>query len=174
MRRRRDRGGVLLVLILVLLIAAAVAGALAVRGATSDLRMSGAQRVARSSFYCAEGGLNAARPIFLNNYAAWSTILATGTTAAFTYPLLVDVDGQPGSDVQITMIDNFDEPAGTPNNPAADNDLTVILVAQCISTTMTDANTQRVLEQVITYTGTGGFDYRYQAGHSSTHSGNEN
>ena len=57
----RQRGGVTLLLIMVLIVLAALVGVLAVRGATGDLQMAGSQRVARTGFYCAEGGLNMAR-----------------------------------------------------------------------------------------------------------------
>ena len=72
------------------------------------------------------------------------------------------------------MTDNVDEPAGS-NDFTRDNDLTVILTATCMSTSNLEANSAtRTISQLVTYAGTGGTDYKYQAGHSSTHSGNEN
>lgn len=172
----RQRGGVTLILVMVLVVLAALVGVLAVRGATSDLRMAGSQRVARRAFYCAEAGLGYARTLVAAHPADWNTILATGSSGGATpwYPtggITVDLDspadGKP--DATITLADNAD---GDP--PTHDNDLTVILTSTCRSSTFESNGATRTLSQVITYAGNGGTDYRAQAGHSSTHSGNEN
>jgi Tfp pilus assembly protein PilX len=169
----RQRGGVTLLLIMVLIVLAALVGVLAVRGATGDLQMAGSQRVARTGFYCAEGGLNAGRALAVAHPADWNIVLGGGTTS--WYPaggMTVDVDGDGTNDVQVVMRDNVDD---SPNNFAVDNDLTVILTATCLSTSNLEANSgTRTLSQLVTYAGNGGTDYRYQAGHSSTHSGNAN
>ena len=173
---KRERGGATLLLVLVLLAFSALVGALAVRGATGDMQMAASQRQNRSAFYCAEAGLNAARGVISNNYTQWNTILAGGTPSGFTYPVVGDIDGVTGNDYSVTIKDNVDEPAcgGGANDPTNDKDLTIILVSTCISTTITGGAQQRTLEQIVQYTGNLGTDYRYQAGHSSTHSGNAN
>jgi hypothetical protein len=157
---------------MVLVIVAALVGVLAVRGATDDLRMSGTQRVARTSFYCAEAGLAAARPILATQIGQWNTIFSGGTPTGFTYPVVGDLDGDGLNDYSVTIRDNYDEFPPLANNPNVDNDLTAIIVSTCISSTLSTG--QHQIEQIVTYTGSGGSDYRYQAGHSSTHSGNEN
>jgi Tfp pilus assembly protein PilX len=172
----RQRGGVTLILVMVLVVLATLVGVLAVRGATSDLRMAGSQRVARRAFYCAEAGLNYARTLVAAHPADWNTILSTGNsggaspwypTGGITLDLDTPPDGQP--DFVVTMSDNADGDAVT-----HDNDLTVILTSTCNSTTFESNSATRTLSQIVTYGGNGGTDYRAQAGHSSTHSGNAN
>jgi PilX N-terminal len=171
---RREKGGATMLLILVLLAFSALMGALAVRGATGDMQMSASQRQNRSAFYCAEAGLNAARGIISANFTQWNTMLAGGTPVGFTYPIVGDIDGLAGNDYSVTIKDNIDEFPPAANNPADNKDLTVIMVSTCISTTITGGAQQRTLEQIVQYSGNLGTDYRYQAGHSSTHSGNVN
>ncbi|MGZ3405410.1 MAG: pilus assembly PilX N-terminal domain-containing protein [Polyangia bacterium] len=171
----RQRGGVTLLLIMVLIVLAALVGVLAVRGATGDLQMAGSQRVARTGFYCAEAGLNVARALAAANPADWATILASGTGGTW-YPsggIVLDLDGDTNNDVTVVMRDNVDETGGT-QDFTKDQDLTVILTATCNSTTLESNSATRTVSQLVTYAGNGGKDYRYQAGHSSTHSGNEN
>ena len=166
----KERGAATLLLIMVLLVLSALLGALAMRGATSDLKMAGSQRLNRTTFYCAEAGINYARPIFASHYSDWATIL-NGGTPSFTYPVTGGVDGSSsGKDFSVTIEDNVDE---SPNDPKKDNDLMVVLVSTCTNNALTGGTT-RTIKQMIQYTATVGSDYRYQAGHSSTHSGNEN
>ncbi|HEX8950807.1 MAG TPA: pilus assembly PilX N-terminal domain-containing protein [Polyangia bacterium] len=171
----RQRGGVTLLLVMVLIVLAALVGVLAVRGATADLQMAGSQRVSRTGFYCAEGGLNYARALVAQHPADWNTILSTGSSGGATpwYPtggITPDLDGDNKPDVTVVMTDNVDSDGVFTH----DNDLTVILTATCNSTTLEANSATRTLSQVVTYAGNGGTDYRYQAGHSSTHSGNAN
>lgn len=171
LRHRRDHGGVTLLLIMVLIILSALMGALAVHGSTNDLRMSGSQRANRTGFYCSESGLNAARTIFATQISQWNTIFAGGNPA-FTYPITGDLDGDGKPDYSVTIADNYDEfPV---SNPKIDNDLTAVMTSVCTSSTLGGSNAQRTLKQIVAYNGNGGTDYRYQAGHSSTHSGNAN
>jgi hypothetical protein len=168
---RSERGGVTLLLIMVLLVLSAMLGVLAVRGAASELQMAGSQRVNRTGFYCAEAGLNAARPILGAQYGQWNTIFNGGAPSGFPYPVSGDLDLDGKNDYRVTLVDNVDEFAPALNDPKTDNDLTAILVSSCISATLGD---NRTLLQVVTYSASLGTDYRYQAGHSSTHSGNAN
>jgi Tfp pilus assembly protein PilX len=172
----RQRGGVTLLLVMVLIVLAALVGVLAVRGATGDLQMAGSQRVSRTGFYCAEAGLNYARAQAATHPQDWATILSTGNAGSTStwYPtsagvaVNVDSDGQP--DAYVTMKDNVDGD----NDFTHDNDLTVILTSTCTSTTLESNSATRKISQVVTYAGPGPKDYRYQAGHSSSHSGNAN
>jgi Tfp pilus assembly protein FimT len=172
----RQRGGVTLLLVMVLIVLAALVGVLAVRGASSDLQMAGAQRVSRSGFYCAEAGLNYARAKAAANPGDWATILLGNATSWYTsgtqgIGVYVDIDGDgpPNYDAYVTLKDNQDD-----TDPTRDSDLTVILTSKCISSTLESNSATRTLSQIVTYAGNGGTDYRFQAGHSSTHSGNEN
>lgn len=171
----KEKGAATLLLIMVLLVLSALLGALAIRGATSDLKMAGSQRLNRTTFYCAEAGINYARPIFASHYSDWAAIL-NGGTPSFTYPVTAGINPTTGQidtslkDFSVTLEDNVDE---NPNNPKVDNDLMVVLVSTCTNSALTGGTT-RTLKQMIQYTATVGNDYRYQAGHSSTHSGNEN
>jgi Tfp pilus assembly protein PilX len=171
-RHSQERGGVTLILILVLLVLAALVGALAVRGSTSDLTMAGSQRQARTGFYCAEAGLNAARAAVAAMYPSWNSILAGTVPTGVTYPIVGDIDSDGTNDWSVTIRDNVDE--NPTNDPTTDHDLTVIMISQCTNPNFSKGSAQRTLEQIVTYTGNLGTDYRYQAGHSSTHSGNAN
>lgn len=172
----RQRGGVTLLLIMVLIVLAALVGVLAVRGASSDLQMAGSQRVARRGFYCAEAGLNYARALAGANVTDWNTILANGNAGSTStwYPtnsgVTLDVDGDGQTDVNVVMTDNVDSDGVFTH----DNDLTVILTATCTSTTLESNSATRKLAQIVTYAGGLPNDYRFQAGHSSSHSGNAN
>jgi hypothetical protein len=168
---RRERGGATLLLILVLLAFSALVGALAVRGASGDLQMAASQRANRSSLYCAEAGLNAARPILASAYGQWNSIFATGKATGITYPVTGDLDGDGQIDYSVTIADNIDEAV---NNPLVDSDLTAVITAVCVSPTLSGGASNRTLAQIISYTGQLGTDYRFQAGHSSSHSGNAN
>jgi Tfp pilus assembly protein PilX len=179
-RWRRQRGGITLLLIMVLIVLSAMLGALAVRGSTNELRLAGSQRTNRAGFYCAEAGLNAARPILAANVGQWNTIFALASTATMTlpvgsvtYPITGDIDGDGNADYQVTLRDNYDEfPTSL---PLVDNDLAAIMKSVCISSTLqTGSASGRTLQAIVAYSGNGGTDYRYQAGHSSTHSGNAN
>ncbi|MCU1283530.1 MAG: hypothetical protein JWM53_7076 [bacterium] len=170
----RQRGGVTLLLVMVLIVLAALVGVLAVRGATGDLQMAGSQRVSRTGFYCAEAGLNFARAQVGAHPQDWNTILSTGTSGGTApwYPtggVQAYVDGDTNVDAVVTMSDNMD---GDP--VTHDNDLTVILTSRCTSSTLETNSATRTLSQIVTYASNGGNDYRAQAGHSSTHSGNAN
>ncbi len=169
---KNQKGGATLLLILVLLAFSALVGALAVRGATGDLQMAGSQRQNRTAFYCAEAGLNAARPILAINYAQWNNIFSTNTATGFTYPITGDLDNDGHADYSVTIKDDVDE--FPTNDPTKDSNLSAILVSTCISQTLSGGAQQRTLQQIVTYSGSLATDYRYQAGHSSTHSGNAN
>jgi hypothetical protein len=176
MRRSRQHGGVTLLLIMVLIVLAALVGVLAVRGATSDLQMAGSQRTSRRGFYCAEAGLNYARALAGAHVSDWNTILANGNAGSTSvwYPtnsgVTLDIDGDGATDVSVIMTDNVDSDGVFTH----DNDLTVILTATCSSTTLESNSATRTLAELVSYAGGLPNDYRFQAGHSSSHSGNAN
>ena len=176
-RRNRQRGGVTLLLIMVLIVLAALVGVLAVRGASSDLQMAGSQRVSRRAFYCAEAALNYARAKVGANPKDWNTILGGGSTTwyytdSYGTGVHVDVDGDGAAqpDAVVVMTDNV-ENDGDLNN---DKDLTIILTSTCQSSTLESNSATRTVAQIVSYAGGLPNDYRFQAGHSSSHSGNTN
>ena len=172
----RQRGGVTLLLVMVLIVLAALVGVLAVRGATSDLQMAGSQRVSRTGFYCAESALNQARALVGANPGDWAAILAKTTAPSWwtggdlTNGMQVDIDADGTVDALVKLSDNVDGD----NDFTHDNDLTVILTSTCTSAKYEPNSATRTLSQIVTYAGPGPTDYRFQAGHSSTHSGNTN
>jgi hypothetical protein len=168
-KARQQRGAAALALLLVMCSVAAMIGALAIRGAVSDLRIAGAQRLSRTGFYCAEAGLAASRAWFGANYNLWSTLFDPSKPWPAGYPVTGDIDGDGVPDYQVTLRDNVDEFPPLANNPLADNDLTAIMVSRCINPSMGP----RQLQEIIVFNGRG-TNYRYQAGHSSNHAGNEN
>ena len=167
-RQRRDGGGTTLLVLLVLIVALAAMGAVAVRAATTDTAMAGAERRARVAFYCAEAGLNAGRGYFAANVLSWNALFA-GQNLPPGYPVTGDLDGDGVPDYSVTLKDNLDEFAPNPNNPLVDSDLSAIMVSRCIARTLP----ARALEEVVIYNGRG-TDYRAQLGHGSRHTGNEN
>jgi Tfp pilus assembly protein PilX len=179
LRRRRQHGGVTLLLIVVLILLAALVGALAVRGSFSDLRLSGGQRVSRTSFYCAEAGLNALRPIIGANFSQWNAMLNGSVQGGQANPYtgsIVNGVGN-GNDYKVWIVDNKDELPPIPDNQQQNSDLTVIMISVCTSAAYNGTTSDmggRELHELVIYVGNGGTDYRAQAGHSSTHSGNAN
>ena len=166
---RRQRGGAAVSFVLVMSALAAMLGTLAIRGAVTDLRVAGAQRLGKTGFYCAEAGLEASRQYFATNYSSWGAMFDTTKAPPAGYPAAGDLDGDGKIDFQVTLRDNVDEFAPQPNNLLRDNDLTAIMVSRCVSTTMG----QRQLQQIVTVAGQR-TDYRAQAGNGSRHSGNVN
>jgi hypothetical protein len=167
--RSRQRGTAVLALLLVMCTVAAMVGALAVRAATTDLHVSGVNRLGRTGFYCAEAGLYAARPFFATNYALWNNMFDPAQPQPAGYPVTGDLDGDGRVDYSVTLIDNTDEFPPTPNNPLRDGDLTAIMVSRCVSPTMGP----RELHEIVRYNGRG-TNYRMQSGHGSNHAGTEN
>jgi hypothetical protein len=158
---------VALLIVLVISAVAAMMGALAIRGAVTELRASGAERSARLGFYCAEAGIEAARGFFAANYPQWSAMFSG--TALGGYPVSGDLDGDGVADYQVTLRDDVDEFPPLQNDPLHDSDLVAIMVSRCVNPSMSP----RQLEEIVVYNGRG-TDYRTQSGHSSAHSGNEN
>lgn len=186
-RHRRQHGAVTLMLILVLILLAALVGALALRGAFTDLRMSSATRVSRTSFYCAEAGLNAARPTIGAGYQQWNAMLAGTAPGGQANPLSGSIAGGLGAtnpktgkpDYRVWIVDDKDEAPPAADNPTQDNDLTVIMVSVCIDPDpLNDVATTdmggRELHEMVTYGGMGNCVPCNQAGKGPTHAGNEN
>lgn len=176
MRRRREHGGAAMLLMLILMLAAATLGTIAVRGAVSDLSLIATQRRGKTSFYCAEAGLNAARSYFTNNLGQWNQMFAYNLgsgSAPAGYPFTADLDSDGVSDVTVTLVDDYDEYPPAVNNPQVDNNMTAIMVATCNSNTIA-SGINHTLRSVVVFNNLAGNDYKNQAGHSSAHTGNQN
>ena len=166
----RAQRGSTMVVVLVLLVALLAAGAIALRMQLSNTKASGIVRATKSSLYCAEAGLAAARPRIGGAYALWSDMLdADPSNDPAWYPVLGDLDGDGTNDYRVTIRDNDDEAAPAPNKPHEDNDLRIFLVSQCTRASESD---RQVLE-LIAYDG-GGTVYRNQAGQGAGNTGNIN
>ncbi len=171
--RNPERGqqGSILVLVMTLLAALFAAGATVLYLQLSSTRSAGLMNRTRSALYCAESGVVAARPIIGNNYASWPAALDAdpGTNPAFVYPIVGDIDGDGTNDYSVTIRDNDDELPPLPNNPNADNDLSVFIVSRCTKY----GDMPRTVMELVTYQG-GGNVYRDQAGFGPGGTGNKN
>jgi len=130
--RRRERGTAILITMIVV-VALLGGGAVLVGLQLSSTRSSEITRSGMTALYCAEAGLNAARPIVANNYAGWNAALAAGTEPAWlNHPTPdhdLNLDGS-AADFTITLKDNDDEGA-LPNDPNTDNDLQIWVISTC-------------------------------------------
>jgi hypothetical protein len=118
---------------MVVVVALLGGGAVLVGMQLHSTKASGVSRSGMTSLYCAEAGLNAARPLVANatNYALWNAALATPTVeptwlahAVISHDL--DSDGVT-TDFTITLRDNDDGDGNT----AIDNDLQIWIVSTC-------------------------------------------
>jgi hypothetical protein len=166
MSERGNRGSVVMMLLLVLGALGAMLGALAVRGAQTELRAAGAGRTGRAGFYCAEAGLESARAWFAANYALWGPIFSGQSVPG--YPITGDLDDDGGNDYVVTLQDDVDEFPPLANDPTRDENLTAIMVSRCVNPTMGG----RQLEEIVRLNAKG-TNYRLQSGHGSNHAGNE-
>ena len=131
MSRQRQRGTAILITMLVI-VALLGGGAVLVGMQLQATRSTDVTRSGMTALYCAEAGLNAARPIVANNYAGWNAALAAGTEPLWlNHPTLNhDLDGNgTTADFTITLKDNDDE-TGV-NDPTIDNDLQIWIVSTC-------------------------------------------
>jgi hypothetical protein len=155
----RDRGSALLTTMLIGgVMLMFVAGLMLYASQQRSRAIASARGMTRLS--CAEAGLQLARNFFGRNVPQWNTFLSNPstydpvaaswiTTAGLSpanprssalqlaHPeLFADLDGDGSPDVYIYVRDNADELPPAVNNPMRDNDLTVIVGAVCISSTM--------------------------------------
>jgi hypothetical protein len=160
-----------MLLLLVLILAVAVLGTLAIRGSTAELGIAGAQERGKAAFYCAEAGLNASRAWFAANLGSWPQILKGQSVPNYPFTYTVTLANGLTGTASVTMQDDVDEFPPLANDLTHDNNLSAILTSTC---TISGTGVTHTLQSLFVFTGVNGNDYRYQAGHSSTHSGNEN
>lgn len=147
---RKERGASLILVISLVAILAFLSAAL-IRYAGAD-RVRSAQRAQEArGLTCADAGIQVARRIVgcaykdtnnWNDYLAWNDGFeppGNFTVIAGTMDGVGGVVGSPpdpdGADFVVTVVDDQDEaPDGQPDNPARDNNLTVLLRSRCINT----------------------------------------
>jgi hypothetical protein len=137
-RRRRERGTAILIT-MVIVVALLGGGAVLVGLQLASTRSTEITRSGMTALYCAEAGLNAARPLVANNYTSWNTSLCNGCvvgSAASELPFITtginhDLDGDGVNDFVITLKDNDDEFSPVPANASVDNDLQVWVISTC-------------------------------------------
>jgi len=174
--RNSQRGSAMLVTMIV--ISSLLAGAaVLVSMQLASTRSSDLTRTGLEATYCAEAGLDAARPVVAANFANWAAALSacgagpypcaepTWLATAFSHSL----SGGSGSDFQIYIKDNDDELPPNANNLQLDNDLKVFVVSRCIKYN----DTIKEVEELLQYSG-GGQDYRSQQGLGRYGGGNNN
>ncbi len=165
-RRSPQRGSAMLVTMIVT--SSLIAGAaVLVSMQLASTRASGLVSSGLSATYCAEAGLDAARPVVTANYPSWAgSLLACG---AGPYPCAEPswlssgigshaLDGGSGADFAVYLKDNDDEIA-TPNDPTIDNDRSLFIVSRCLKY----SDTVKEVEELVRFTG-GGTCYQSQQG----------
>jgi hypothetical protein len=182
MKRRRQRGSAMLVTMIVTSALIAGAGVLVSMQLASN-RSADVTRHGLTATYCAEAGLDQARPIVASNYPSWAgSLCGTGCTLSCT-PALAnepawlnaalgnhDIDGDGLADFTISLRDNDDELPPLTNNPCVDNDISVFILSTCINPKYPD--TQKQIEELVVLSG-GGACYHSQAGNCENN-GNAN
>lgn len=178
-KRQRQRGSAMLVTMIIISSMLAGAAVLVSMQLVSS-RASDLTRTGLSATYCAEAGLDAARPVVAANFMNWPAALAA--CGAGPYPCTppswltgsggfsTDIDGDGIPDFAVYIKDNDDELPPTPNNLAVDNDLRVFVVSYCTKYGVDD---QKEVEELIEFSG-GGQNYRSQQGLGRYGGGNNN
>lgn len=164
--RRRQRG-VALVLVLSVMSVLLLAGMIGVGLLLASLRTTTQDVSSKRALSCAEAGLAVGKSYFAANYNLWDSYLACNLAAncsSSSYPLTGysdAVNGRGGYSVRI--IDNLDE-TGT-QDPAHDNDLTVIVESRCTDPLLPP----RVVQQYVGLrSSTTGSRYRQAGGWNGT------
>jgi hypothetical protein len=170
--RDRQRGSAMLVTMIVV-IALLSGAAVLVSMQVASNRSADITRTGLTSLYCAEAGLDAARPLVAANYVGWSTFLGTGNEPTWLNPgctctpvgcttcapgINHDIDGDGLADFKITLVNNADH---NPLTPTIDNDLSIFVVSTCINPKFPDV--QKQVEELVYFSG-GGTCYHSQQG----------
>lgn len=169
---RRDPGqrGSAMLLVATLLVALLAGGAVALYVQLQGTKSAGLVKASKSSLFCAEAGVIAARQILADSYLDWSILLdGNASNDPSWYPLTGDIDGDGVNDYQVTIKDNDDEVPPAANDPELDNDRRVFAVGRCLKNS--DVSRQ-VMELLVV--GGGGYVYRNQAGGGGWNTGNQN
>ena len=159
-----------MLLVATLLVALLAGGAVALYVQLQGTKSASLVKASKSSLFCAEAGVIAARPTLAQNYLDWPTLLDSSTSNDPSwYPVTGDLDGDGVNDYQVTIKDNDDEVPPAPDDPELDNDRRVFAVGRCLKNS--DVSRQ-VMELLVV--GGGGYVYRNQAGGGAWNTGNQN
>ncbi len=163
---RDPERGTILVLVMTILAALLAAAAVALYLQISSTRAAGISSRTRSSLYCAEAGLAAARPLIAAQSTNWAEILAGTTTDYPWYPIQGDIDDPPDgvADFVVTVKDNDDE---FPLDPTVDADDRIFIVSTCVKY---PDNPREVMELVSRQVPPG-YHYTDQSGGDESNSG---
>lgn len=142
-------------LVTVIVIAALLSGsAVLVSLQLSSSRSAGVTTSKLTALYCAEAGLSEARSVVAQNYAWWGTALTASDSGDFSEPAWLataigdhDLDGDSVTDFSVYLFDNDDELPTS--NRAADSDLEVWIVSQCLKY----PETPQVVRELVLYNG---------------------
>ena len=159
-------------MVLVITILAALLGIAAI-GLSLQLnstKSAGLVKSTRSSLYCAEAGLQAARATIVANRATWNDVLATATTNPTWYGAGIsgdfDNDGT-GGDYLVTIKDDGDD-----GDPDTDDNDTIVVTSVCTNPALANVAPATVIE-LISLKGQG-HTYRAQSGCGPGNTGNCN
>jgi hypothetical protein len=147
-KRDAERGTAILITML-LTVALLAGGAVLIGMQLTSTKTTDVARLNKSSLYCAEAGLVAARAAVAANYPAWGAALCnpppprgTGTCvigSPAAEPIFLqhpavnhDIDGDGAQDFVLTLVDNDDEPGSGANDLSVDVDLQIFVTSTCI------------------------------------------
>ena len=174
-QRNPERGSAMLVTMIVT--TALISGAVALAHLqTTSTRSAAMTRSSITAEHCAEAGLVAARSAVTANQSSWPLALAAAAAAAPNAPaepaffanIDHDLDDDGVADFTVYLRDNQDEMPPLDDDPSADNDLRVFVVARCTKY----PETPREIAELVEYSG-GGFGYHSQEG-GLNNNGNDN
>lgn len=154
-----------MVLVITVLAALLGIGAISLSLQLNSTKSATLVKDSRSSLYCAEAGIAAARNELTANRSAWDALLADPTGADFPfYPIQGDIDGDGTADFTVTIKDDGD-----------DLDFTTDVNGTIIVTSVCDKfdNAPATIIEVIRIAAQG-HTYRNQSGQGSGNTGNAN
>ena len=164
--RPGEQGAAMLV-VTTILVALLAGGGVALYVQLQSTRTAGLAKGARTSLYCAEAGLNAARSQMTNQQSLWPDLIDSDTSNDPSwYPLTGDYDGDGVNDYEVRLVDNDDE---VPSNTNLDSDGRHFLVSTCIQ----DNDFPRTVSELIEASNSG-YNYRNVSGGGPGNTGNQN
>lgn len=171
-RQNNQQSGMAMVLVITILAALLGIAAIGLSLQLDSTKSAGLIRDSRTSLYCAEAGLAAARETLITNYSDWNKVL-DGTGAPWysaTPPLGItgdaNKDGAATADFSVTFTDDGEEDGDT----TVDSNQTIIVTSTCLL--YPRAPTQVI--EVLSLLAGAGCAYRDQAGQGCGNLNNAN
>jgi len=134
---RRGEGGAALIFAMALIVVLLIAGMALIQYAGADRVVSARKSAEARSLSCAEAGIQFGRRFFgciYKDTKNWNDLLAyNAALGANRTAVTGKLDGSsPGQDFEVWVEDDDDEaPMGQPNDPARDNNLTLLMTSRC-------------------------------------------